>query len=280
MKNVAIRGIIPPILTPMNEDESINVAELRNQVNRMIEAGCHALFPFGTNGEGYILSGEEKKLVLETVVEETNGRVPVYAGTGCISTRETIAQSKMARDIGADVLSIITPSFAAASQNELYDHYKAVAEAVDMPIVLYNIPARTGNAIAPATVGRLAQIEGSITAQVSELEQSTASSIGSIGRRLDSLEGSVAEVAPLSAYVRIATASDGTKYILIGNSSSPFQTKFTNEEIQFLNGDVKVAYVSHDTLEIMNANIHESLTFGDWRWKEEANGNLTLRYIG
>ena len=77
MKNVAIRGIIPPILTPMNEDESINVAELRNQVNRMIEAGCHALFPFGTNGEGYILSGEEKKLVLETVVEETNGRVPV-----------------------------------------------------------------------------------------------------------------------------------------------------------------------------------------------------------
>ena len=165
MKNVAIRGIIPPILTPMNEDESINVAELRNQVNRMIEAGCHALFPFGTNGEGYILSGEEKKLVLETVVEETNGRVPVYAGTGCISTRETIAQSKMARDIGADVLSIITPSFAAASQNELYDHYKAVAEAVDMPIVLYNIPARTGNAIAPATVGKLAQIENIVGAK-------------------------------------------------------------------------------------------------------------------
>ena len=165
MKNVAIRGIIPPILTPMNEDESINVAELRNQVNRMIEAGCHALFPFGTNGEGYILYGEEKKLVLETVVEETNGRVPVYAGTGCISTRETIAQSKMARDIGADVLSIITPSFAAASQNELYDHYKAVAEAVDMPIVLYNIPARTGNAIAPATVGRLAQIENIVGAK-------------------------------------------------------------------------------------------------------------------
>ncbi|MGN0038603.1 MAG: hypothetical protein ACI36Y_05690, partial [Coriobacteriales bacterium] len=128
--------------------------------------------------------------------------------------------------------------------------------------------------------GRLTEIENSITAQVSELEQSTSSSLGSLGKRVDSLEGSVAEVAPLSAYVRIATASDGTKYILIGNSSSPFQTKFTNEEIQFLNGDVKVAYVSHDTLEIMNANIHESLTFGDWRWKEEANGNLTLRYIG
>lgn len=165
MKQVEIKGIIPPIITPFNEDESINVPELRAQVNRLIAGGVHALFPFGTNGEGYILNGEEKKLVLETVIEETNGRVPVYAGTGCISTRETLQQSKMAKDMGADVLSIITPSFAAASQNELYEHYKAVAEAVDLPIVLYNIPARTGNAIAPATVGKLAQIENIVGAK-------------------------------------------------------------------------------------------------------------------
>jgi len=163
---VAIKGIIPPILTPMNEDESINYQELRAQVDRLIGGGVHALFPFGTNGEGYILTGEEKKAVLETVIDQTAGRVPVYAGTGCISTKETIAQSKMARDMGADVLSIITPSFAAASQNELYDHYKAVAEAVpEMPIVLYNIPARTGNALAPATVGRLAEIDNVVGAK-------------------------------------------------------------------------------------------------------------------
>jgi len=165
MKPVEIKGIIPPIITPFNDDESINVAELRNQVNRLIAGGVHALFPFGTNGEGYILNGEEKKKVLEVVIEETNGRVPVYAGTGCISTRETIQQSKMAMDMGADVLSIITPSFAAASQNELYEHYRAVAEAVDMPIVLYNIPARTGNALAPATVGRLAKIDNIVGAK-------------------------------------------------------------------------------------------------------------------
>lgn len=96
MKPVEIKGIIPPILTPMNDDESINVAELRNQVDRMIEGGVHALFPFGTNGEGYILNAKEKQLVLETVIEQCNGRVPVYAGTGCISTKETIEQSKMA----------------------------------------------------------------------------------------------------------------------------------------------------------------------------------------
>ena len=165
MKAIELKGIIPPIITPMNEDESINVAELRRQVDRMIEGGVHALFPFGTNGEGYILNAKEKQLVLETVIDQCNGRVPVYAGTGCISTKETIEQSKMAEAAGADVLSIITPSFAAASQEELYAHYKAVAEAVDMPIVLYNIPARTGNALAPATVGRLAQIENIIGAK-------------------------------------------------------------------------------------------------------------------
>lgn len=162
----SLKGIIPPIITPMHEDESINLTELRNQVNRLIKGGIHGIFPFGTNGEGYILTGEEKKQILETVIEETDRRVPVYAGTGCISTRETISQSRMARDIGADVLSIITPSFAAASQNELYEHYRAVAEAVpDMPIVLYNIPARTGNALQPATVSRLAQIDNIIGAK-------------------------------------------------------------------------------------------------------------------
>lgn len=156
MKNTAIRGIITPMITPMNEDESINVSALRQQVERQLKNGIHALFCFGTNGEGYILSSAEKQLVLEAVVEQVNGRVPVYAGTGCISTKETIEQSRMAQKAGADVLSIITPSFAAASQNELFAHYAAVAEAVDMPIVLYNIPARTGNALRPATVRKLA----------------------------------------------------------------------------------------------------------------------------
>lgn len=165
MKQIELKGIISPILTPMYEDESINVEELRNQVERMIDNGVHGIFPFGTNGEGYILSADEKKLVLEAVVDQAAGRVPIYAGTGAISTKETIEQSKMAKLAGADVLSIITPSFAAASQEEIYTHYKTVAEAVDMPIVLYNIPARTGNSIAPATVARLAQIENIIGAK-------------------------------------------------------------------------------------------------------------------
>ncbi len=154
-----LKGIIPPIITPMNEDESVNEEELRNQVNRMIGAGVHGLFPFGTNGESYILSEKEKEQVLSVVIEENRGRAPVYAGSGCIGTKDTIRMSQMAQSLGADVLSVITPWFAKASDEELYDHYCAVAKAVKIPVVLYNIPARTGNSLSPALVERLAKVD-------------------------------------------------------------------------------------------------------------------------
>ena len=160
-----IKGIITPILTPMNADESINYKELKNQINRLIKAGVHGLFFYGTNGEGYILNAQEKKKILEAAVEEVNHRVPIYAGTGCVSTKETIEMSKMAQDIGVDVLSIISPYFAAISQNELITHYTAVAKAVKTPIVLYNIPARTGTNIAPATIAKLAEIDNIVGAK-------------------------------------------------------------------------------------------------------------------
>ena len=159
MKKVEIKGIIPPIVTPMFEDETINTEELRRQVDRQIENGVHGIFCFGTNGEGYILNGREK------VVDQAAGRVPVYAGTGCISTKETIEQSKMAQAAGADVLSIITPSFGKASQEELYIHYESIAKEVDLPIVLYNIPPRTTNALEPETVAALAEIDNIVGAK-------------------------------------------------------------------------------------------------------------------
>ena len=157
MMQIELKGIITPILTPMNSDESVNLDVLREQIERMIEGGVHGLFPFGTNGEGYILSEKEKIEVLEVTIDQVNGRVPVYAGTGCISTADTIRMSKKAQELGADVLSIITPSFALASQKELYNHYAEVAKHVDIPIVLYNIPARTGNKLLPETVAKLAK---------------------------------------------------------------------------------------------------------------------------
>ena len=159
MKNTDIRGIICPVITPMKEDGSVCYEELKNQVERLIQNGIHGVFAAGTNGEGYILSYEEKKNVIQAVMEAAAGRVPVYAGTGCISTQETVWLSREAEAMGADALSIITPSFAKASQEELYDHFCQAADAVKIPVILYNIPARTGNALAAGTVGKLAEKE-------------------------------------------------------------------------------------------------------------------------
>lgn len=156
---VDIKGIISANVTPMDANEDINEKELRNHVNRSLAAGVDGVFCLGTNGEAYALNKEEKKFVIEAFVDEVKGRVPVYAGTGAATTRETIELSKIAEAAGADVLSIVAPFFAAASQQEIYNHYEAIAKSVDLPIVMYNIPARAGNAIAPETVQRLAQLD-------------------------------------------------------------------------------------------------------------------------
>lgn len=153
------KGIISPIVTPMTADERINEKELRVQVNRLINSGIHGLFCLGTNGEVYALRAEEKLEVIRITVDETRGRVPVYAGTGCISTGETIELSQKAKELGADALSVVSPYFVGVSQGDIYNHFSAIAQSVDLPIILYNMPARTGNNIDYTTVRRLAQYD-------------------------------------------------------------------------------------------------------------------------
>ena len=114
-------GIIVPIVTPMYEDESVNLDALRVQIDRLIAAGVHGIFCFGTNGEAYILTDEEKEAVLEATVEQVNGRVPVYAGTGCVSTNATIRMSRRAKAIGADRIELYTGPYAEAYQNRKND---------------------------------------------------------------------------------------------------------------------------------------------------------------
>ena len=96
MAHPPLHGIVPPIITPMNADESVNIPELRRQIERQIAGGVHGIFCFGTNGEGYILSMKEKEEILEATIDQVAGRVPVYAGTGCISTADTVYMSRRA----------------------------------------------------------------------------------------------------------------------------------------------------------------------------------------
>jgi len=151
-------GIIPAMITPFDSNEQINEEAIRIMVNRFISAGVHGLFCLGTNGEFFSLSFEEKVRISEIVIEETAGRLPVYVGAGCISTAETIRLARRLEVAGADALSIITPYFLHYTQQELLHHYQSIAAATALPIVLYNIPARTGNALQPMTVAKLAEI--------------------------------------------------------------------------------------------------------------------------
>src|SRR5512135_1821461 len=105
------KGIIPAMVTPLTSDGKINVSSLRKLTNHLIEGGVHGLFPVGSQGEFYALTFEEKKKVIEVVVEENRGRVPVYAGTGAVTTREAVALTKMAEGAGATAVSVITPYF-------------------------------------------------------------------------------------------------------------------------------------------------------------------------
>ena len=138
------KGIIPAMVTPITSEGKINVGALRKLTNYLIEGGVHGLFPVGSQGEFYALNFEEKKKVIETVIEETRGRVPVYAGTGTITTREAIALTQMAEAAGVSAVSVITPFFISPNENELYEFYSAIAKSTRLPILLYNNPGRTG----------------------------------------------------------------------------------------------------------------------------------------
>jgi len=152
-------GVIPAMVTPLNNDETLDEAGLRRLVNFLIDAGVHGLFSVGSQGEAYALSFAEKQRVAEIVVEETRRRVPVYIGTGAVTTRDAIAQTQMAERAGADAVSLITPYFITPSQNELFAHHAAVAGSTRLPILLYPNPGRTNVHLAVDTVARLAQIE-------------------------------------------------------------------------------------------------------------------------
>ncbi|MEA4954060.1 MAG: 4-hydroxy-tetrahydrodipicolinate synthase [Pseudoflavonifractor sp.] len=155
----APKGIIPPIVTPFNREGKIDFQVYRQMVDHLIDEGVHGVFPMGTTGEFYAVSDEEYRELLEVTVEQVAGRVDVYAGANAITTRGVIHQMRIAEQVkGIDALSVLTPMFVTQTQEELYQHYKTVADSTDMPIVLYNNKPKTNVTIEPGTVARLAEL--------------------------------------------------------------------------------------------------------------------------
>ncbi len=150
------------LVTPFRKDGSVDEAAVRTLARRQIDGGVHFLSPVGTTGEAPTLSHSEKLRVIELVVEENNGRLPVLAGAGGYDTRETIALIRDIEKVGADGILSVTPYYNKPTQEGLYQHYKAIAESTRLPIILYNVPARTGVNIDVATTVRLSAIENII----------------------------------------------------------------------------------------------------------------------
>ncbi|WP_198469970.1 4-hydroxy-tetrahydrodipicolinate synthase [Acetomicrobium sp. S15 = DSM 107314] len=156
----APRGILPAMVTPLNDREEVNEKALRSLVDFLVDNGVHGIFVVGSQGEAYALSRDEKKKVMETAVEQAAERVPVYAGTGAVTTREAVELTRMAEGIGVDAVSVITPYFLSPSQEELYEYYKIIANSTSLPILLYNNPGKTGGvSISVGLAERLSQIE-------------------------------------------------------------------------------------------------------------------------
>lgn len=150
-----IEGVLTAIVTPFDNNGAFNPAALRTQINRQLSAG-NGIFCGGTNGEFFVLNEQEKVAVTATCVDEVAGRANVVAHIGEISTRETIRLGKQIEKLGVDAVSVITPYFVPLKQQELISHYTAIADALSVPVFLYNIPARTGNTLEPQTVRTLA----------------------------------------------------------------------------------------------------------------------------
>ena len=153
-----IQGSIPALVTPMAEDGSLDRASLRKLVEYHIEQGSNAIVAVGTTGESATLDMAEHCEVIRVVVDQVRGRIPVIAGTGSNSTTEAIQLSLDAKAVGADACLLVTPYYNKPTQEGLYLHHKAVAEAVDIPQILYNVPGRTGCDMLPATVARLSNV--------------------------------------------------------------------------------------------------------------------------
>ena len=150
-------GSFVALVTPFKDDDSLDEAKLKELVQFQIEGGTHGIVPCGTTGESPALSDTEHDRVIDITLETVNGRVPVIAGTGSNSTTRTLRATKHAKAAGADAALIVTPYYNKPNQEGLYAHYMTIADGVDIPIVVYNVPGRCGTDILSATIARLAE---------------------------------------------------------------------------------------------------------------------------
>jgi 4-hydroxy-tetrahydrodipicolinate synthase len=156
--SVDLHGIIPPLVTPLDAEGGLALDGIPALVEHVLAGGVHGIFATGSQGEAFALTPDERAQVWQAVVMAVDGRVPVIAGTGAITTREAVALSRRAEQVGADAIAPITPFFITPTQDELYRYYADIAAAVSLPVLGYSNPGRAGGVrLTPETLARLAE---------------------------------------------------------------------------------------------------------------------------
>ena len=190
------QGSAVAIITPFNES-GINFDVFGRHINFLIENGTDAIVVCGTTGEPATMTESEKQSAIRFAVETVAGRIPVIAGSGGNNTAKVIADSKKAQELGADALLIVTPYYNKCTQDGLVAHFTAVAEAVDLPIILYNVPGRTGVNIQPATLKRLASVKNIVAIKEASGNIEQITEMARLCPELDFYSGNDDHVLPL-----------------------------------------------------------------------------------
>lgn len=151
-------GVIPAMATPFRDDYSLDEARARELIEWYLECGVHGISVAGSQGEFFALDDDERLRLIRIAVETIRGRVPLYAGTGAVTTRDAIRVTRAAEELGADLALVITPYFVQPSQDELVQHYQAIARATRLPLMLYNNPPRTSVNVLPGTLARCMEV--------------------------------------------------------------------------------------------------------------------------
>ena len=198
MKSTIFEGVATALVTPMNDDGTVNFDRLKSLIDEQIEAGIPALVICGTTGESATMTLEEHSEVTRVAIKHANGRVKVIAGAGSNDTACAISLAKEAEEAGADALLVVTPYYNKATQSGLVAHYTAIANSVKLPIILYNVPSRTGVNIQPATYAKLADVENIVAIKEANGDISKiVETMSYVNGKLDLYSGNDDQIVPL-----------------------------------------------------------------------------------
>lgn len=232
MKKILFKGCGTAISTPFDEN-GVNVKEFQKLINNQIENGVDSIIVCGTTGESSTMTEEEKEIAITCAVKTSNGRIPIIAGTGGNNTLKVIENCKKAESLGVDGLLIVTPYYNKCTQQGLIEHYKIIAKNTSLPIILYNVPSRTGVNILPATCLELSKIDNIVAIKEASGNISQVAEIAHLcGDNLHIYSGNDDQILPI-----LSLGGLGVISVL-----SNIKPKYTHEMIEnFFNGNISEA---------------------------------------